>query len=68
MAQLALTLTLDAGLRRALDDLADATGRRPEDLALDAVRAGIRQEEARVREVAERLAGAQGELLRRLGE
>ncbi|WP_093772619.1 hypothetical protein [Streptomyces sp. yr375] len=65
---LALTLPLDPDLRRALDDLADATGRRPEDVALDAVRVGLRVEEARVRGVAERLAGAHGGLLRRLGE
>ncbi|WP_329217800.1 hypothetical protein OG352_16585 [Streptomyces sp. NBC_01485] len=65
---LALALPLDPGLRHALDDLADATGRRPEDVALDAVRAGLRVEEARVRAVAERLAGAHAGLLRRLGE
>ncbi|MFI5796111.1 hypothetical protein [Streptomyces sp. NPDC051677] len=61
-------LTLPPDLSHALDDLADATGRRPEDIALDAVRAGLRAEEARVRAVAERLAGAHADLLRRLGE
>ncbi|GAB7108731.1 hypothetical protein JCM4814A_70450 [Streptomyces phaeofaciens JCM 4814] len=65
---LTLELTADPALRHALDDLADATGRRPQDLALDAVRAYVRAEEARVREVAEGLAGAHAGLLRRLGE
>lgn len=68
MSPLSLPLPLDPGLRDALDDLADATGRRPQDLALDAVRAYVLAEEARVREVAERLAGAHAGLLRRLGE
>ncbi|SMF08531.1 hypothetical protein [Streptomyces sp. Amel2xC10] len=63
-----LAVPLDPGLRRALDDLADATGRRPEDIARDAVEAWVRGEEARVREVAERLAGAHAGLLRKLGE
>ncbi|MFJ8104254.1 hypothetical protein [Streptomyces sp. NPDC096132] len=63
-----LTLALDPGLHQALADLADATGRSPEDIALDAVRERLRAEEARVRETAERLAGAHTELLRRLGE
>ncbi|SHI21252.1 hypothetical protein [Streptomyces sp. 3214.6] len=61
-------LTLPPDLSHALDDLADATGRRPEDVALDAVREWLRAEEARVRAVAERLAGAHADLLRRLGE
>jgi predicted transcriptional regulator len=61
-------LTLPPELSHALDDLADATGRRPEGIALDAVRAGLRAEEARVRGAAERLAGAHADLLRRLGE
>ncbi|MGW1030965.1 hypothetical protein ACWD4Z_02120 [Streptomyces antibioticus] len=34
-----LAVPLDPALRRALDDLADATGRRPEDIARDAVEA-----------------------------
>ncbi|MFI7504155.1 hypothetical protein ACIBVL_37900 [Streptomyces sp. NPDC049687] len=63
-----LTLTLPPDLGRALADLADATGRRPEDVALDAVHTLLRAEEARVRATAERLAGAHAELLRRLGE
>jgi predicted transcriptional regulator len=66
MQQLTVPLTTD--LRRALDDLADATGLRPEDIALDAVRKRLEEEAAGVRSVAERLAGAHGELLRRLGE
>ncbi|MCX4762498.1 hypothetical protein OG562_16240 [Streptomyces sp. NBC_01275] len=63
-----LTLPLAPALRHALDDLADATGRRPEDVALDAVRARLGEEEARVRGAAERLAVAHADLLRRLGE
>ncbi|MFE9625569.1 hypothetical protein [Streptomyces sp. NPDC006527] len=63
-----LTLPLTPGLRDALDDLADATGRSPEDIALDAVRKRLEEEAAGVRAVAERLADAHAELLRRLGE
>lgn len=62
------TLSLPPDLGRALDDLADATGRRPEVIALDAVRDRLRAEEARVRGEAERLAQAHADLLRRLGE
>ncbi|MGW7408296.1 hypothetical protein ACWGI9_32175 [Streptomyces sp. NPDC054833] len=63
-----LTLPLDPVTRQALDDLADAQGRTPEDVALDAVRRHLHDEENAVRVVAERLAGAHAELLRRLGE
>ncbi|MFD4505460.1 hypothetical protein [Streptomyces sp. NPDC058457] len=63
-----LTLFLDPATRQALDDLADAQARQPEELALDAVRGQLREEEARVRAVAERLALAHADLLRRLGE
>ncbi|POX49428.1 hypothetical protein C3489_24875 [Streptomyces sp. Ru71] len=63
-----LTLALDPALREALDDLADATGRRPEEVAREAVRRYVGEEAARVRAAAERLAGAHAELLRRLGE
>ncbi|KUN82607.1 hypothetical protein AQJ64_18975 [Streptomyces griseoruber] len=63
-----LSLPLDPDLHRALADLADATGCGPEDIVLDAVRARLCAEGARVREVAETLAGAHAELLRRLGE
>ncbi|MEU1182582.1 hypothetical protein ABZ464_34105 [Streptomyces sp. NPDC005820] len=63
-----LSLPLDPDLHRALADLADATGCRPEDLVLEAVHERLRAEEARVRETAERLAEAHADLLRRLGE
>ncbi|MFE8016131.1 hypothetical protein ACFU3O_25745 [Streptomyces antibioticus] len=63
-----LAVPLDPALRHALDDLADATGRRPEDIARDAVEAWVRGEEARVRAAAERLALAHAGLLRKLGE
>ncbi|WP_159056202.1 hypothetical protein [Streptomyces sp. DSM 15324] len=63
-----LEVPLGPGLHRALLDLADATGCPPEDIVLDAVRARLGAEEDRVREVAEGLAGAHAELLRRLGE
>ncbi|GHD46520.1 hypothetical protein [Streptomyces galbus] len=56
-----------AGLHAALDDLADATGRRPQDVVSEAVAAHLRAEEARVRAVAERLADAHAGLLERLG-
>ncbi|WP_409471825.1 hypothetical protein [Streptomyces sp. HC307] len=63
-----LTLRITPDLRQALDDLADACGRRPEDLALEAVRRHLQDEGARVRSTAERLAAAHADLLRRLGE
>ncbi|WP_460066222.1 hypothetical protein [Streptomyces sp. YKOK-I1] len=63
-----LSLPLEPDLHRALVDLADAAGCGAEDIVLDAVRAWLGAEEARVREVAEELAGAHAELLRRLGE
>jgi predicted transcriptional regulator len=62
------TLPLPVALWRELEDLADATGRRPEDIALDAVRHQVAQEASRVRVTAESLAGAHAGLLRRLGE
>ncbi|MEU4876631.1 ribbon-helix-helix protein, CopG family [Streptomyces sp. NPDC021608] len=61
-------LSLPPDLARALDDLADATGLRPEDIVRDAVRDRLRAEEARVLGEAERLAQAHADLLRRLGE
>ncbi|MEU3932878.1 hypothetical protein AB0E85_12695 [Streptomyces sp. NPDC029044] len=61
-------LSLDPALRTALDDLADAQSRTPEEVALDAVRVHLRQEGARVRAVAEGLARHHADLLRRLGE
>ncbi|MEU6067309.1 MULTISPECIES: hypothetical protein [Streptomyces] len=68
MHQPELTLTLDPATRQALDDLADAQGRTPQDVALDAVRRHLHDEELAVRAVAGRLAGAHADLLRRLGE
>jgi predicted transcriptional regulator len=63
-----LLLPLDAALRQALDDLADAQGRTPEEVALHAVRGYLRQEGAQVRGVAAALAREHADLLRRLGE
>ncbi|MEW2613744.1 hypothetical protein AB0937_26845 [Streptomyces sp. NPDC047880] len=62
-----ILLPLDPALRAALDDLADAQGRAPEDVTLDAVRGYLRQETGRVRTVAEGLALRHADLLRRLG-
>ncbi|MET7475494.1 hypothetical protein ABZT17_14190 [Streptomyces sp. NPDC005648] len=64
----ALSLQLPSDLRHRLDDLADATGRLPEDIVVDAVEQLLARESAAVRGVAELLAGAHAELLRRLGE
>ncbi|MEU1703831.1 hypothetical protein ABZ478_00290 [Streptomyces sp. NPDC005706] len=63
-----LILSFDPATRQALDDLADASGRPCEELALDAVRRYLREEEAAVRACAERLALSHADLLRRLGE
>ncbi|MFJ4362619.1 hypothetical protein [Streptomyces chartreusis] len=63
-----LVLHLDPAARRELDDLADATGRLPEDIALDAVLDRLAREASAVRGTAESLAGAHADLLRRLGE
>ncbi|MFI5616921.1 hypothetical protein [Streptomyces sp. NPDC051567] len=63
-----VTFPLPAADRAELDDLADATGQRPEDLALDAVRARLRQERERVGAEAARLARLHAPLLRRLGQ
>ncbi|MFD5859039.1 hypothetical protein [Streptomyces chartreusis] len=63
-----LVVRLDPAARRELDDLADATGRLPEDIALDAVLDRLVRESSTVRGTAESLAGAHAELLRRLGE
>ncbi|MCW8381611.1 hypothetical protein [Streptomyces justiciae] len=62
-----LTLHLPYGLRQELDDLADATGHRPEDIALDAVLHRVAKEASPVRVWAETLADAHADLLRRLG-
>ncbi|QCD60606.1 hypothetical protein CEB94_15990 [Streptomyces hawaiiensis] len=63
-----LALPLDPALRAALDDLADAQDRTPEEAAPQAVRHHLRQENARVRAAAEGLARHHADLLRRLGE
>ncbi|MEV0980597.1 hypothetical protein [Streptomyces sp. NPDC049915] len=63
-----LTVPLGPGLGPDLDDLADGTGLRPEEIAREAVRGYVDAEAARVRAVGERLAQAHAELLRRLGE
>ncbi|MFF0737444.1 hypothetical protein ACFYVK_38255 [Streptomyces chartreusis] len=63
-----LVLRLDPAARRELDDLADATGRLPEDIALDAVLDRLARESSPVRVTAESLARAHADLLRRLGE
>lgn len=63
-----LVLHLDTGTRRALDDLADAQGRTIQDVAEEAVRRHLHEQGVLVRAVAERLAAAHADLLRRLGE
>ena len=63
-----LVLHLDPAARRELDDLADVTGRLPEDIALDAVLDRLAGESSTVRGTAQSLAGAHADLLRRLGE
>ncbi len=62
------TISLPPDVRRELDDLADATGRLPEDIARDAVLHRLERESSAVRGTAESLAGAHADLLRRLGE
>ena len=63
-----LTLRLDPVVGQALEDLADACGRHPEDIAQEAVRRYLHEEGALVRSLAERIAREQADLLRRLGE
>ncbi|WP_406125901.1 hypothetical protein [Streptomyces sp. NBC_00989] len=63
-----LCLRLDPDLQQALDDLADATGREPEDLVRGAVGRYLDEEGVLVRVAAERLAVEHADLLRRLGE
>ncbi|QYX79721.1 hypothetical protein [Streptomyces akebiae] len=63
-----ITLRLDPEGHRALADLADAQGRRPEEVAEEAVAMLLRTEAGSVRARAERLAAQHAELLRRLGE
>ncbi|MYQ94771.1 hypothetical protein GTY20_27520 [Streptomyces sp. SID4946] len=63
-----LAVHLDPATHQALSDLADAQGRTPEQVVVEAVRRYLATEETAVRETAERLAGAHADLLRRLGE
>ncbi|MFJ3924939.1 hypothetical protein [Streptomyces sp. NPDC090022] len=60
-------LTLSPAERTALDDLADATGRTPEELALDAVRERLTADRQSVGRHAQRLALRHAALLKRLG-
>ncbi|MGR4878811.1 hypothetical protein ACIPUC_05150 [Streptomyces sp. LARHCF249] len=62
-----LIIRLSGAERAELADLADAAGQRPEEAALEAVRAHLRAERQRVGEAAERLAGQHAGLLKRLG-
>jgi predicted transcriptional regulator len=62
-----LTLHFDPATRQALDDLADARGRTPQEVTEEAVRRYLDEEALRVRSVGERLAAAHVDLLRRLG-
>ncbi|WP_336115160.1 hypothetical protein [Streptomyces sp. PTD9-10] len=63
-----LTLSLGRALRQAMDDRADASGRRTEEVVLEAVRRYPDEEGAAVRTHAERLALSHADLLRRPGE
>ncbi|MER5871346.1 hypothetical protein [Streptomyces sp. NPDC002044] len=62
-----LIIRLDGAERAEPDDLADAVGSTPEAVALEAVRAHLRAERARVGEAAGRLAERHSALLKRLG-
>ncbi|GHE40228.1 hypothetical protein [Streptomyces vinaceus] len=63
-----LIIRLDAGDRAQLADLADASGRAPEDVAREAVQRYLRDERARVGAEAARLAQRHDALLKRLGQ
>lgn len=63
-----LIIRLSAGEQAECADLADAAGRTPEELVLDAVRALLRTERDRVGAEASRLALRHAPLLKRLGE
>ncbi|MFE5534967.1 hypothetical protein [Streptomyces sp. NPDC056492] len=63
-----LIVRLDGGDRARLDDLADASGRTPEDVVREAVRRYLRDERARVGDEAARLAQRHDALLKRLGQ
>ncbi len=60
-------IRLDGAERAELADLADAVGSTPEAVALEAVRARLRAERARVGAPAGRLAARHSALLKRLG-
>ncbi|KJY21612.1 MULTISPECIES: hypothetical protein [Streptomyces] len=62
-----ITIGLSGADRAELGDLADATGRTPEDVVLEAVRAHLRAEREKVAQAAARLAERHAPLLRRLG-
>ncbi|MFE2552398.1 hypothetical protein ACFXGI_28170 [Streptomyces sp. NPDC059355] len=62
-----LIIRLEGGDRADLADLADASGRAPEDVARDAVLRYLRDERARVAGEAARLAQRHDALLKRLG-
>lgn len=63
-----LTLRLDPALAQALDDLADAQDRLPEEVAEEAVRRYLGEQGTRVRTLATRLAQEHADLLKRLGQ
>ncbi|MGW8781666.1 hypothetical protein ACWGNM_26900 [Streptomyces sp. NPDC055796] len=63
-----LIIRLEGGDLAELADLADATGRSPEDVARDAVLQYLRNERARVAAAASRLAQRHDALLKRLGQ
>ncbi|MFJ7780354.1 hypothetical protein [Streptomyces yangpuensis] len=62
-----ITIGLPGVERAELGDLADATGRTPEDVVREAVRAHLRAEREKIAEAAGRLADRHAPLLRRLG-
>ncbi|AQT72701.1 MULTISPECIES: hypothetical protein [Streptomyces] len=62
-----ITIRLPGADRAELGDLADATGRTPEDVVQEAVRAHLRAEREKIAEAAGRLAEQHAPLLRRLG-
>ncbi|MFE6848049.1 hypothetical protein [Streptomyces sp. NPDC057686] len=63
-----LIIRLEGADRAALADLADASGRTPEEVAQEAVRQHLRQERARVGGEAARLAQRHHVLLKRLSQ
>lgn len=63
-----ITIGLTGAERAELGDLADATGRTPEGVVREAVRAHLRAEREKVAQAAGRLAHRHADLLKRLGE